>query len=116
METVKKIQVIWCSVLLSFSLAACSSTDNGFAENRDGDGSPSSSAAVQEADTIEDVPEYSGEPYVEINDNQPEFEEYELTTVAYETVNWMSSADAARRRPAWARRPCRRKTGKASAR
>ena len=39
---------------------------------------------MQTADTVEDVPEYSGEPYVEINDNQPEFEDYELTTVPFE--------------------------------
>lgn len=40
--------------------------------------------SVPSADTVEEVPVYSGEPYVEINENQPEFEEYELTTVAYE--------------------------------
>ena len=33
--------------------------------------------------TVDDVPAYSGEPYVEVNDNQPEFTE-ELTTVSYE--------------------------------
>ena len=39
---------------------------------------------VQSAATLAEVPEYSGEPYVEINDNQPEFEDYELTTEAFE--------------------------------
>ena len=39
---------------------------------------------TEEYDDVEDVPEYSGEPYVEINGNQPEFEEYELTAVAFE--------------------------------
>ena len=34
--------------------------------------------------TFDDVPAYSGEPYVEVNDNQPEFTEEELTTVSYE--------------------------------
>lgn len=34
--------------------------------------------------TVDDVPAYSGEPYVEVNDNQPEFMEEELTTVSYE--------------------------------
>lgn len=47
-----------------------------------------SSAEVNDAGvtvaTVEEVPEYSGEPYVEINENQPEFEEYELTTEAFE--------------------------------
>ena len=34
--------------------------------------------------TVDDVPAYSGEPYVEVNDNQPEFTEEELTKVSYE--------------------------------
>ena len=34
--------------------------------------------------TVDDVPAYSGEPYVEVNDNQSEFTEEELTTVSYE--------------------------------
>lgn len=34
--------------------------------------------------TVDDVPAYSGEPYVEVSDNQPEFTEEELTTVSYE--------------------------------
>ena len=34
--------------------------------------------------TVDDVPAYSGEPYVEVNDKQPEFTEEELTTVSYE--------------------------------
>ena len=59
-----------------------------------------SSAQVQSAATLEEVPEYSGEPYVEINDNQPEFEDYELTTEAFEV---------------WARRPCLQKSAVISA-
>ena len=38
----------------------------------------------ESAATLAEVPEYSGDPYVEINDNQPEFEDYELTTEAFE--------------------------------
>ena len=34
--------------------------------------------------TVDDVPAYSGEPYVEVNENQQEFTEEELTTVSYE--------------------------------
>ena len=43
-----------------------------------------SSAQVQSAATLAEVPEYSGDPYVEINDNQPEFEDYELTAETFE--------------------------------
>ena len=42
-------------------------------------------------DTVSDVPEYSGEPYVEINDNQPDFTEKELTTVSYEEYSKLDS-------------------------
>lgn len=85
MKKGKKIRVIACSLLLPFALAACGSPvgdsedRNSTAGNNTEDGSP-----VQTAETIADVPEYSGEPYVEINNNQPEFEEYELTTVPFE--------------------------------
>ena len=56
--------------------AGCSDLEQLLEEN--------SSAQVQSAATLAEVPEYSGEPYVEINDNQPEFEDYELTTEAFE--------------------------------
>ena len=85
MKTGKKIRAIWCSLLLAFLLAACGSPDVDTAySGNTADNSSDSSSSVQTADTVEDVPEYSGEPYVEINDNQPEFEDYELTTVPFE--------------------------------
>ena len=56
--------------------AGCSDLEQLLEEN--------SSAQVQSAATLAEVPEYSGDPYVEINDNQPEFEDYELTTEAIE--------------------------------
>ena len=42
------------------------------------------SAEAPAADALAEIPEYSGEPYVEVNDNQPEFEDYELTAEAFE--------------------------------
>ena len=48
-------------------------------------------AEVRSVESVEDVPEYSGEPYVEINDNRPDFTEEELTTESYEDY---SSLDA----------------------
>lgn len=85
MKTGKKIRAIWYALLLAFSLTACGKPDGGAAYSGDtADISEDSSSSVQTADTVEDVPEYTGEPYVEINDNQPEFEEYELTTVPFE--------------------------------
>ena len=37
-----------------------------------------------ESYTIEDLPAYSGEFYVVLNDNQPDFDEEDMTTVAFE--------------------------------
>lgn len=85
MKTGTKIRAIWCSLLLAFSLAACAGPGGDYAQSGTADhNNTDDGSSVQAADTIEDVPEYSGEPYVEINDNQPEFEEYELTTVPFE--------------------------------
>lgn len=41
--------------------------------------------------TVDNVPAYSDDPYVEINGNQPDFEESELTTVAFENYSELDS-------------------------
>ena len=46
----------------------------------------SADVQIREYESVADVPEYSGEPYVEINENQPEFTEEEITTEAFEAV------------------------------
>ena len=43
-----------------------------------------STGQIESVDTLEEVPEYTGQPYVEINDNEPTFTEDELTTDSYE--------------------------------
>ncbi len=40
---------------------------------------------------LSDLPEFSGQPYVVINNNQPKFTEKELTTVAYEKYSELDS-------------------------
>ena len=75
--------------VVSLSMSACgaegmtqnSSGDSVAANNASGTDSQSGEASV---DSIEDVPEYTGEPYVEINENQPEFTEDQMTTKSYE--------------------------------
>lgn len=42
-------------------------------------------------ETIGEVPDYGGDPYVEINDNEPEFTEEELTVDSYETYSELDS-------------------------
>ena len=41
--------------------------------------------------SLEDVPDYSGEPYVEINGNEPDFSSSDLTEEAFETYSALDS-------------------------
>lgn len=41
--------------------------------------------------TLEEIPEFSGEPYVEINGNEPEFSDDELTEQSFETYSQLDS-------------------------
>lgn len=46
-----------------------------------------SSDDVQTTVTLDEIPEYSGEPYIVLNDNKPEFSEDDLTEEAFETYS-----------------------------
>ena len=48
---------------------------------------PDSSASPVAAESVEDVPEYEGEPYAVVNDNVPEFETEGLEAEAYEAYS-----------------------------
>lgn len=89
----KKMKRMLMAVTMAAMLAltAC----EGMTDPADGATGPSAETEIQmaagaasdqtqEYESVSDVPEYSGEPYVEINDNQPDFTEEELTTVSYE--------------------------------
>lgn len=67
-----KIKRIWLSFIfvIAFSLSGCSA-DKGTEPVLD----------------LSEIPEYSGEPYVVINDNEPVFSEEELTTESYESYS-----------------------------
>lgn len=41
--------------------------------------------------TLAQIPEYSGDPYVVLNDNQPEFSEEDMTTTSYEYYSELDS-------------------------
>lgn len=43
------------------------------------------------AQTLQDVPPYSGEPYIAVNDNEPGFEESDLTTGSFESYSDLDS-------------------------
>lgn len=49
-----------------------------------GQGQPPTEPEQTENSSIDSIPEYFGEPYVAVNDNQPLFSEEELTTQAFE--------------------------------
>lgn len=66
---------------LSAVLTACGAADGRWTGTAE---VPDPAVQAESADTIAEVPEYDGVPYVEINDNEPEFTEEELTTVSYE--------------------------------
>lgn len=73
---------------LSAALTACGAADG----TRTGAADAADPALQAESvDTIAEVPEYEGMPYVEINDNEPGFTEEELTTVSYEEYSELDS-------------------------
>ena len=79
----------WCRVsavlaVLVVGLTACGTVPALPAST---EGTPAAYSSAETYETVQEVPEYTGEPYVEINENQPEFEEEQLTTVSYETYS-----------------------------
>lgn len=47
--------------------------------------------AIHTEPSLEEIPEFSGEPYVELNGNEPEFSEDELTEHSFETYSELDS-------------------------
>ncbi len=77
----KNLRVFCASVLAAFALSACGSIP------ATEDGVTGREAQSLEYETVAEVPEYDGEPYVEINENQPEFSEEEITAVSFEAYS-----------------------------
>lgn len=80
------------AVIISFGLfAGCGSLDNTKTDGNAGGGNKTQAEAKQKAGTEEislsEIPEYEGEPYVEIDSNEPDFTEEELTTQSFETYS-----------------------------
>lgn len=79
---VKRLAVAGLSAIVIFSVSACAKYE--LAAKADETGAVDSHAVEEAILSVQDVPDYSGEPYVEINENQPEFSEEEKTTSAFE--------------------------------
>ncbi len=92
----KKLFALFLSLLMVFSLAACEQEDVGLAfdialsvleeleryENARSDALPDFTG--EGAETLEEIPEFSGEAYVAVNGNVPFFRPEEITTESYE--------------------------------
>ena len=86
---------LWIGLLavVSLSVSACGAegmaqgNGNGNSVAANDNGGTGSKSGEESVDSIEDVPEYTGEPYVEINENQPEFTEDQMTTKSYENYS-----------------------------
>lgn len=76
----RKIKYVLCLVL---SLLICSCA----VPNADDALNPKYEAGKNKSETItlDNIPEYDGVPYVELNDNEPNFSEKEITTDEFET-------------------------------
>lgn len=72
--------------LAMMAVTACSSL-----EGTDGAGGNARQAENVSVMSVADVPEYSGEPYVAINGNEPSFTEEEMTAQSYETYSDLDS-------------------------
>ncbi len=111
MSNYKKIKLLLVSILISSAmLAGCSSTQPGLAEPSNTadagssvetdqpdheEGLPSEAAATQPSTEItllaDQIPEYAGDPYVVINDNEPDFLDTDLSASSYEHYSELDS-------------------------
>lgn len=77
----KKQIIAWLLLTVTLLFAAgCTSGESG---ERAGDG--------QAAALLEDVPQFSGEPYIALNNNEPDFEEGDFTEESFETYSELDS-------------------------
>lgn len=73
-----------CAALcVSVLFSSCSTAEDILQQGREWN-QLSERGQTETVETVADVPEYSGEPYVAINDNEPEFTAEELTSASYE--------------------------------
>lgn len=76
-ENVRKLYAAFLTIVSLLTLTSCSAVMDASFSDMDMENVP------DYADVAE-VPDYEGEPYVVLNDNEPDFTEAEITTEAYE--------------------------------
>ena len=82
-RNIKKIGIVFLAALL---LQGCGFKEKGLAEFS-GIGGGSAAECV----SLSDIPEFSGDPYVVLNDNEPEFSDGDFTTESYEKYSVLDS-------------------------
>lgn len=76
----KKFSLFAILLAVCIQFCGCSSLAEDFVSR-----SSDASVAVSQSDiALDEVPEYSGEPYIEINNNEPDFSEEDMVTESYE--------------------------------
>lgn len=76
----KKFSLLAILLAVCIQFCGCSSLAKDFVSH-----SSDASVAVSQSDiSLDEVPEYSGEPYIEINNNEPDFSEENMVTESYE--------------------------------
>ena len=76
-ENVRKLYTAFLTIVSLLTLTSCSAVMDASFSDMDMESVPAY------ADVAE-IPDYEGEPYVVLNDNEPDFTEAEITTEAYE--------------------------------
>lgn len=72
----KKLYLVVLMITVSLFMSGCEKNPKDFLNDH--------SSKVESVQSLEDVPEYTGEPYVVLDDNVPDFKEEELTTESFE--------------------------------
>ncbi len=79
----KQIHIFIALLLLVFVLGTGCSSDTA--------GESGTAPETSAAQTLQDVPAYSGEPYIVVNDNEPGFRRQDLTTESFESYSNLDS-------------------------
>ena len=85
-ENVRKLYAAFLTIVSLLTLTSCSAVMDASFSDMDMENVPAY------ADVAE-VPDYEGEPYVVLNDNEPDFTEAEITTEAYEDYSDLDALD-----------------------
>lgn len=96
MRKLKRLLLIGLIVFSMTGAAACGPevSDKGNQEKAEG-------VTVSGQLEVSDIPEYSGEPYIEINGNEPDFDQDQITiNPLRNTASWILWDGVRKRRPA----------------